>query len=200
MTKKQKRRRTHRKQVKRHQMAARNKGRKKREQPDFALPIVEERKDIPVMEKRKDLPIMEEQKDLSLSVAKERKRKRRKKHIRKKTPVLFLLVFLASLLEAVEQKRRQIRKERSWKRRIPSLWSQPFTCWSNGECVRIWIGKKVLHLSGKKKGNRFLVPVKNLHHWGIGNGPWLSADEQVELIHLIQEKTRPNPYLKVVFR
>lgn len=171
MTKRQKRRRMHKKQVKRHQKAAFN-----------------ERKNQP-----------EEGKTPSLPVLREPKRKRRKKCIKDGTLALFFLSLLAFLFEAVEQKRRQARKERAWKRRIPGLWVQPFTCWSNGECVRIWIGNRVLHLSGKKRGRVFLVPVRNLHHWGVGSGPWLSADEQVELIHLIQEKTRPNPYLRVVF-
>lgn len=86
-----------------------------------------------------------------------------------------------------------------WKHRIPWMWDAPFTCWSNGYCVRVWVGTQVLHLSGKQKGKKFLVPVKNLHHWGIGSGPLLSTREQTELIHLIQEKTAPSPYLRVVF-
>lgn len=86
-----------------------------------------------------------------------------------------------------------------WKHRIPWMWDAPFTCWSNGYCVRVWVGKQVLHLSGKQTGKKFLVPVKNLHHWGIGSGPLLSTREQTELIHLIQEKTAPSPYLRVVF-
>lgn len=88
---------------------------------------------------------------------------------------------------------------RHWKHRIPWMWDAPFTCWSNGHCVRVWVGEKVLHLSGKPNGRTFLVPVKNLHHWGIGSGPLLSTREQTELIHLIQEKTAPSPYLRVVF-
>lgn len=86
-----------------------------------------------------------------------------------------------------------------WKHRIPWMWDASFTCWSNGHCVRVWVGERVLHLSGKQNGRKFLVPVKNLHHWGIGSGPLLSAREQTELIHLIQEKTAPSPYLRVVF-
>ena len=86
-----------------------------------------------------------------------------------------------------------------WKHRIPWMWDASFTCWSNGHCVRIWVGERVLHLSGKQMGKKFLVPVKNLHHWGIGSGPLLSTREQTELIHLIQEKTAPSPYLRVVF-
>mgnify|MGYP001625491177 CR=1 FL=1 len=86
-----------------------------------------------------------------------------------------------------------------WKHRIPWMWDASFTCWSNGHCVRVWVGEKVLHLSGKQNGRTFLVPVKNLHHWGIGSGPLLSTREQTELIHLIQEKTAPSPYLRVVF-
>lgn len=86
-----------------------------------------------------------------------------------------------------------------WKHRIPWMWDAPFTCWSNGHCVRVWVGERVLHLSGRQKGRKFLVPVKNLHHWGIGSGPLLSTREQTELIHLIQEKTAPSPYLRVVF-
>ena len=86
-----------------------------------------------------------------------------------------------------------------WKHRIPWMWDASFTCWSNGHCVRVWVGEKVLHLSGKQEGRTFLVPVKNLHHWGIGSGPLLSTREQTELIHLIQEKTAPSPYLRVVF-
>lgn len=88
---------------------------------------------------------------------------------------------------------------RHWKHRIPWMWDASFTCWSNGHCVRVWVGEKVLHLSGKQMGKKFLVPVKNLHHWGIGSGPLLSTREQTELIHLIQEKTAPSPYLRVVF-
>lgn len=88
---------------------------------------------------------------------------------------------------------------RHWKHRIPWMWDASFTCWSNGHCVRVWVGEKVLHLSGKQNGRTFLVPVKNLHHWGIGSGPLLSTREQTELIHLIQEKTAPSPYLRVVF-
>lgn len=88
---------------------------------------------------------------------------------------------------------------RHWKHRIPWMWDAPFTCWSNGHCVRVWVGERVLHLSGKQTGKKFLVPVKNLHHWGIGSGPLLSTREQRELIHLIQEKTAPSPYLRVVF-
>lgn len=88
---------------------------------------------------------------------------------------------------------------RHWKHRIPWMWDASFTCWSNGHCVRVWVGEKALHLSGRQKGKKFLVPVKNLHHWGIGSGPLLSTREQTELIHLIQEKTAPSPYLRVVF-
>lgn len=88
---------------------------------------------------------------------------------------------------------------RHWKHRIPWMWDASFTCWSNGHCVRVWVGERVLHLSGKQMGKKFLVPVKNLHHWGIGSGPLLSTREQTELIHLIQEKTAPSPYLRVVF-
>lgn len=88
---------------------------------------------------------------------------------------------------------------RHWKHRIPWMWDASFTCWSNGHCVRVWVGERVLHLSGRQKGKKFLVPVKNLHHWGIGSGPLLSTREQTELIHLIQEKTAPSPYLRVVF-
>lgn len=88
---------------------------------------------------------------------------------------------------------------RHWKHRIPWMWDASFTCWSNGHCVRVWVGNRVLHLSGKQNGKKFLVPVKNLHHWGIGSGPLLSTREQTELIHLIQEKTAPSPYLRVVF-
>lgn len=88
---------------------------------------------------------------------------------------------------------------RHWKHRIPWMWDASFTCWSNGHCVRVWVGEKVLHLSGKQNGRTFLVSVKNLHHWGIGSGPLLSTREQTELIHLIQEKTAPSPYLRVVF-
>lgn len=88
---------------------------------------------------------------------------------------------------------------RHWKHRIPWMWDASFTCWSNGHCVRVWVGNRVLHLSGKQNGKKFLVPVKNLHHWGIGSGPLLSTREQTELIHLIQEKTALSPYLRVVF-
>lgn len=88
---------------------------------------------------------------------------------------------------------------RHWKHRIPWMWDASFTCWSNGHCVRVWVGERVLHLSGKQNGRTFLVPVKNLHHWGIGSGPLLSTREQTELIHLIQEKTAPSPYLRVIF-
>lgn len=88
---------------------------------------------------------------------------------------------------------------RHWRHRIPWMWDASFTCWSNGHCVRVWVGERVLHLSGKQMGKKFLVPVKNLHHWGIGSGPLLSTREQTELIHLIQEKTAPSPYLRVVF-
>lgn len=88
---------------------------------------------------------------------------------------------------------------RHWRHRIPWMWDASFTCWSNGHCVRVWVGERVLHLSGRQKGKKFLVPVKNLHHWGIGSGPLLSTREQTELIHLIQEKTAPSPYLRVVF-
>lgn len=172
MTRRQKRRQVHKRQVKRHQKAA--------------------------FDERKTQP--EEGETSSLPVLKEPKRKRRKKRIGGETLALFFLSFPAFLFEVMEQKRRQVRKERSRKRRIPGLWVQPFTCWSNGECVRIWIGNRVLHLSGKKRGRVFLVPVRNLHHWGVGSGPWLSADEQVELIHLIQKKTRANPYFRVVFK
>lgn len=102
-------------------------------------------------------------------------------------------------LPAVLAKCFQCLVPRHWKHRIPWMWDASFTCWSNGHCVRVWVGERVLHLSGKQNGRTFLVPVKNLHHWGIGSGPLLSTREQTELIHLIQEKTAPSPYLRVVF-
>lgn len=107
--------------------------------------------------------------------------------------------FLARIQDERIRVRDRFPRKKVYRHRIPWLWDAPFTCWSNGHCVRIWIGEKVLHLGGKTHGRTFEVPIRNLYHWGIGSGPWLSKKEQVELSHLIQEKTAANPFLRVVF-
>lgn len=90
-------------------------------------------------------------------------------------------------------------RSRKRKRYLPWLWQEPFTLWCNGDCIRVWVGEKVLHLPGKRNGRKFLIRAKDLHHWGIGNGPWLSETERTELLRLIRRKTRDNPFLQVVF-
>lgn len=90
-------------------------------------------------------------------------------------------------------------RPRKRKRHLPWLWQEPFTLWCNGDCIRVWVGERVLHLPGERKGRKFLIRAKDLHHWGIGSGPWLSAKERTELPRLIRKKTRDNPFLQVVF-
>lgn len=90
-------------------------------------------------------------------------------------------------------------EQKPCRHRIPWMWDAPFTCWSNGHCVRVWVGEKVLHMKGNFHGRTFQVPVQNLHHWGIGSGPWLSRREKTELVQLIQEKTAESPFLRVIF-
>ena len=188
MTRKQKRRRAHKKQVQRHRKSARTVQTEPKREGMSSEPNV-----LPVIESPSDPPKEED-------IPRKKHRKKRKKATFRLDILGWVLTLLALLLDWSERKWKAWRRERAWKKRIPGLWEQPFTLWSEGDCVRVWIGKRVIHLAGNQKGRIFYVPVKNLHHWGIGSGPWLSADEQVELIHLIQAKTRPNPFLRVVFR
>lgn len=191
MTRKQKRRRAHKKQVQKHRKSARTMQTEQQEPKREELSS--ETKVLPVIEPSSDPPKEED-------MSRKRRRKKRKKPSFRLDILGWVFALLALLLDWSDRKWKAWRRERTWKKRIPGLWEQPFTLWSDGNCVRVWIGKRVIHLAGKQKGRIFYVPVKNLYHWGIGSGPWLSADKQVELIHLIQAKTRPNPFLRVMFR
>lgn len=190
MNQRQKKKRNHRKQAKGYQTAASRKKKragkppapKKKQQAKGKPPENQRPKEHPETVPAKGKP-PENRKPEALPA-----KPKEAKNGRKPSILAVLVKYLFSLLVP-----------RHWKHRIPWMWDAPFTCWSNGHCVRVWIGERVLHLSGRQKGRTFLVPVKNLHHWGIGSGPLLSTREQTELIHLIQEKTAPSPYLRVIF-
>ena len=190
MSKRQKKKRNHRKQAKGYQTAASRKKKragkppapKKKQQANRKPPENRRPKEQPETLPVKGKP-PENQRPEALPAKPKETRKRQKPSL----PAVLVKYLFSCLVP------------RHWKHRIPWMWDASFTCWSNGHCVRVWVGEKVLHLSGKQNGKKFLVPVKNLHHWGIGSGPLLSTREQTELIHLIQEKTAPSPYLRVVF-